>query len=73
MTRNELVRKIVETSVLVHVTSDPKEKECYLVVLMHYENQLRHKSHTRLRSQANIQLRLRRASLPHNVNACRIG
>jgi len=65
MTRNEVVRKIVETSVVVHVTSDPKEKECYLVALMHYENQLRHKSHTKTASAGS----LCKASLPHDTNA----
>ena len=40
MIRNELEKKIVETSVLVCLTSSPEEKECYLAALMHYENEL---------------------------------
>ena len=40
MTRDELERKIVETSVLVCVTSNADERECYLDALMHYEHQL---------------------------------
>lgn len=40
MTGNDLEKKIVETSVLVCVTSAPKEKECYLTALRHYENEL---------------------------------
>ena len=40
MIRSELENKIVETSVLVCVTSDPEEKACYLAALMHYEKKL---------------------------------
>ena len=40
MTRSQLEKKIAETSVLVCLTSDPKEREYYVAALIHYGNQL---------------------------------
>ena len=40
MTRSQLERKIAETSVLVCIALDPKEREYYIAALIHYENEL---------------------------------
>lgn len=40
MTKAELEKKIVETSVLVCVTLSADDRECYLAALAHYEGQL---------------------------------